>query len=267
MDSITLTDANSEEMDMQLLLAVQKVCNTNRQVIDWDAVGAQLAFNNSGVPITGSAVQQHLAKLRGRRMKAGLWVPAPLRKGGNNYPVGTRQTASTYSRGAGRSTNSGNMSGTKRVKLEDSSDDDFDVDDVTDPDGSYDDSRRAKRMKKDEIRSGKPENDDLLDMSGGKRAIKKEADVEEADVKDKSYRKKGKAPVKNKQSKTKRQVKKGKGNSDDEYVGLGAGYMKLEGLSQDMSWSDITDDNSVADAENGNDGGLVSPAESKFIFF
>lgn len=64
-------------MDKQLLLSVQYACNSTGLAIPWDKVG-----NIMGEGITGGAIVQHLAKVRGKLIVLGLAVPPTLRRGG-----------------------------------------------------------------------------------------------------------------------------------------------------------------------------------------
>ena len=242
---------------MQLLLATQKVCNVDGYNIDWEAVGVLLAEGNGGLPISSSAILQHLGKIRLRRQEAGLWVPAPLRRGGNNRGAGSRRTAPTYLQGTPRSNNRGNPSSGKRTIHEDSSDD-GDFTKFSNSDESYGKTRNSKRVKKEEKKN----------LKKGTQTIKEEADEADEDTqaekKIKAHGKKGDNVKKTKHSK----VKHESGSNDDEfkdgYVGIGAPYMKLEGNAQSSSSTSLTDQSSVMDIKREN-GGLTTLAPSKCI--
>ena len=71
-------DAITDPMDKKLLLAIQYACNSSGVTVPWDRVGAIM-----GPEITSGAVIQHLAKVRVRLVEDGLPVPPPLRRGGS----------------------------------------------------------------------------------------------------------------------------------------------------------------------------------------
>ena len=54
-----LTDDSTDEMDKKLLLSIQSECNAQGVNIPWNSIAGIV-----GPTITGSAVIQHLAKLR-----------------------------------------------------------------------------------------------------------------------------------------------------------------------------------------------------------
>ncbi len=57
--SMGLTDSSIDDMDKKLLLSIQSECNAQGVNIPWNNIAAIV-----GPSITGSAVIQHLAKLR-----------------------------------------------------------------------------------------------------------------------------------------------------------------------------------------------------------
>ena len=57
--SMGLTDSSIDDMDKKLLLSIQSECNAQGVNIPWNNIAALV-----GPTITGSAVIQHLAKLR-----------------------------------------------------------------------------------------------------------------------------------------------------------------------------------------------------------
>ena len=58
-ETVGLTDALIDDMDKKLLLSIQSECNAQGVNIPWNNIAAIV-----GPTITGSAVIQHLAKLR-----------------------------------------------------------------------------------------------------------------------------------------------------------------------------------------------------------
>lgn len=71
-----LANREIDELDKQLLLTIQSVCNMAGIKIPWDKVGQSMGNN-----ISEGAVVQHLAKLRQRMSGQGLDVPPPLKRG------------------------------------------------------------------------------------------------------------------------------------------------------------------------------------------
>lgn len=71
-----LANREIDELDKQLLLTIQSVCNIAGIKIPWDKVGQSMGNN-----ISEGAVVQHLAKLRQRMSGQGLDVPPPLKRG------------------------------------------------------------------------------------------------------------------------------------------------------------------------------------------
>ena len=57
--SMALTDSSTDDMDKKLLLSIQSECNAQGVTIPWNNIAGLVGPN-----ITGSAVIQHLAKLR-----------------------------------------------------------------------------------------------------------------------------------------------------------------------------------------------------------
>ena len=62
-----LTDSSIDDMDKKLLLSIQSECNAEGVTIPWNNIAALVGPN-----ITGSAVIQHLAKLRIRMLPNSL---------------------------------------------------------------------------------------------------------------------------------------------------------------------------------------------------
>ena len=79
----------SDDIDKQVLLAVQYVCNLEGLRINWGKVAQVL-----GPDFTEGAIVQHLAKLRSKMIDVGLPVPPPMRRG-------TLQTPSKVYAGGG----------------------------------------------------------------------------------------------------------------------------------------------------------------------
>lgn len=69
----------AENLNEQLLLTIQSVCNMSSVKIPWDKVAKTM-----GETVSEGAIVQHLAKLRSRRVDAGKTVPPPLRRGGGS---------------------------------------------------------------------------------------------------------------------------------------------------------------------------------------
>ena len=284
MEEMRLICEHTDEMDTQLLLAIQKVCNTNRMQIDYDAVGELVGFVYNGIPITGSAIQQHLAKLRSRRIAVGLWVPEPLRKGGN-----THGTSSHHHGHHARRNVHANRPGRSRGNAEhDDDSDDFDVDEA-DPDESYDDGRKTKGVKKEKgVKTEGVKTEHGVKTEQGVKA--ETAHVGDTEVAKKEKKRNGhskmpkleltikteeagnKVPVKEETSRggatasAKRRLTQaramqaftGSDENSDEYVGLGAPCMKLEGYAEDSVAGSTSDGNGAVDADA--DGGIVTAA-------
>ena len=67
--------------DQLLLLYVDHVCVNNGIAIPWDDVAVAMEPRNSakgGIPMTGEAIKQHLAKVRAARESADMTVPPKL---------------------------------------------------------------------------------------------------------------------------------------------------------------------------------------------
>jgi hypothetical protein len=117
-------------MDVQLLLNLQKVCNSKGIKLPWDEAAALV-----GPTITGNAATQHLAKLYKKRVLKNLPVPEPLTRGGGFgiEPRGATDKAKD----------------TQKILTSNEEDDeeDFDVDKATDSDASFGEERK-KRTKR-----------------------------------------------------------------------------------------------------------------------
>lgn len=68
-----------DDMDKQLLLSLQSVCNEKGIKLPWDEVGESMEKQ-----VSGGAIIQHIAKIRQRLAAGGFSVPPPLRRGGGN---------------------------------------------------------------------------------------------------------------------------------------------------------------------------------------
>ena len=75
----------ADDLDVQLLLAAYVACHEQGIKIPWDEAGK---FLNTRIKVTESAIIQHLAKVRSRRVEAGLPVPPPLKRGGGSRRIG-----------------------------------------------------------------------------------------------------------------------------------------------------------------------------------
>ncbi|MCJ1478302.1 hypothetical protein MMC13_006979 [Lambiella insularis] len=148
----------TEDMDIQLLLIIQKVCNQKNIKIPWDEIGEQL-----GGTITGGAIIQHLAKLRLRRIDAGLAVPEPLKRGGGLLPG---ETPATSSRGTSKRQGNGEKGASQNISNEDN-EEEYDVDKASDPEASFGEQSNKKGKRKAD--SG----DEGVDHGAGKKTSKK----------------------------------------------------------------------------------------------
>lgn len=141
-DPGNLTDILVDDMDVQLLLILQKVCNQKNIKLPWDDVGTQL-----GATITGGAIIQHLAKLRARRVASGLKVPAPLKRGGgfSSAPATSSPVVGPSGKKRARSTKAASSIAPTMSNEDD--EEDFDVDKASDPEDSFGETRfkRTKR--------------------------------------------------------------------------------------------------------------------------
>lgn len=220
-----------EDLDKQLMLTMQSVCNMEGIRIPWNKVAEYMGGN-----VTEGAIVQHLAKTRNKMQEAGAPVPPALKRGG------TAPTSKIF--GAGSNKRKPTVGGrdlrtqkTTRVSNEDE-EDDFDVDNASDPDEDYVATKNRRK-------------------SGGSAKVKKEDSDGEADgienleqensaKKSKGSVKKGNAAIKEEQSPTATRGRRSsvnyakldkgedsdfEGDSDDslvgkkEYVGAGAPFL------------------------------------------
>ena len=205
-------------MDKTLLLTIQAVCNSENVAIPWDKIGAAL-----GEHITGGAVIQHLAKLRGRMVAAEIAVPPPLRRGGSSRLASNQSTPKKCAKAGGPGS-----SGKKRAKSPE------DTDDIEyDSDGEY----------------GKP----LVKRSKGvhksKRILKHHTDDDEDEEADE-----GNAAVTSSAKAHGKVVKKEDSSdadgADDTYVGEGASFTQLEGEDNEVDAVADSDGDSSDDADD-----------------
>ena len=214
---------NIDDMDVQLLLIVQQVCNQKHIQIPWAEIGSTL-----GPTITGGAVIQHLAKLRKRREAAGLPNPEPLKRGGGG-PIVTKSDTSKPSSGKTRKLKvEKTLSSQTTSNSNGENEDTIDVDGASDPDESFGETHLAKRSK----------------LSGSSRKSK-------ASVLGKS--RKGKATSTPK-------IKEGSLEPGERYVGAGADWVKLaapmnETSNNTSSREEKTDEDSEDD--NGDESGDI----------
>ena len=270
-----IPDDTPDDMDVQLLLAMQKVCNNKRVPVDYEEMGRMVGMAYNGIPITGSAVQQHLAKTRSRRSKDGLWVPAPLRKGGNTHGTATHNSR----RRNGHKNYPGPSSGNMGHYDDSNDDDDDDTDPDADPDASYDEARKTKRVKKekDVKTEGVAKTEDGVktehsnakvvkkekSRNGQSKKSKTELAIKMEDADDKRHGSENNSTKRKRTQSCALQSPTGRNDTDDELVGLGASYMKLEGCTGNSIASFTTDSDDVAD--NDGNGGLVSATISETI--
>ncbi|MCJ1397951.1 hypothetical protein MMC11_001147 [Xylographa trunciseda] len=137
-DEVAGSEAILEDMDVQMLLVLQKVCNQKAIKLPWDEVGAQL-----GVTITGGAIIQHLAKLRAKRVEQGLPVPEPLKRGsgGSISVAGTAVNSLAGARKARSGKRPASLSFNNSAEDEE---EDSDVDRASDPEASFGEVRKKK---------------------------------------------------------------------------------------------------------------------------
>ncbi|MCJ1244213.1 hypothetical protein MMC30_001411 [Trapelia coarctata] len=150
-----------DDMDIQLLLSLQRACNRKGMKLPWDE--AALFF---GPTVTGGAVIQHLSKLRQKRIREDLPVPDALTRGGGG---GTR--------GKSQKTTSGNTKAAQKTVTPngDDDDEDFDVDKASDSEASFGEERnkRNKREAKSSAINTKSDVSDSEDEEYGKGAAPK----------------------------------------------------------------------------------------------
>ncbi|MCJ1284256.1 hypothetical protein MMC26_003587 [Xylographa opegraphella] len=138
------TGAAEEDMDIQMLLLLQKICNQKSIKLPWDEVGSQL-----GGTITAGAIIQHLAKLRARRVEQGLPVPDPLKRGsGGNLTLSTGSVNSSGGTRKGRQGKRLAASSNITSNEDDDDEEEFDVDKASDPEAAFGEVRK-KRVKRD----------------------------------------------------------------------------------------------------------------------
>ena len=130
-----------EDMNIQLLLGAQSVCNQDNIKIPWEKVARGIDPN-----ITSGAVIQHLAKIRLRRELAGEPVPQPLKRGGGRSNVPKVSSPAGGRIGSKRARVGKAALSTATMSNEDEEEEDFDVDRASDPEESFGETR-SKRVK------------------------------------------------------------------------------------------------------------------------
>ena len=257
------------DMDIQLLLAVQKVSNMRNIKLPWDEIGQSV-----GPSITAGAVIQHLAKLRLRREQEGLPVPAPLKRGGG---LSGPPTIGNKRGRPGKSTTSvPHMSN-------DDEEEEFDVDRASDPEESFGETRskRAKggvKSKLSEKNDGDSGEQDAVDSKvkskarGKARTVKKAKEIGIAKTVAGKARKQTKvdrvvkeespdAPEVTAEERSARRTSidyaklAGEDSEDsydpnETYTGAGAACFRLEKDDTDAEDKDASDDETVSDNED-----------------
>ena len=142
---VSLANEQPEDLDQQLLLTINYVCHRERVEIPWTDVAEVLSINASA-----AAIQQHIAKLRHRRVTQGLPVPPPNTRGGNsqsNNPT----TKKNDHRVAVMGNKSSTMSKPRSNNNGDASNGDYDS---SNPDAEYRPSSVSLLKKIDDKKSG-----------------------------------------------------------------------------------------------------------------
>ena len=269
-----------DDMDIQLLLGLQKICNQRNIKIPWDEIGQLIAPT-----ITAGAVIQHLAKLRLRREQAGLPVPAPLKRGGGfSGPATSHQTVGNKRGRPSKSTTSvPNMSN-------DDDEEEFDVDRASDPEESFGETRskRAKggvNSKLSEKNHGEYKGKDVADSKfkpktktrGKARTVKKAKEIgiaKTAESEARGQAKEGRiikeespdAPEVTAEERSARRTSidyaklagedsEGSYDPNETYTGAGAACFRLEKVETDSedgetNVKDASDDETVSDNED-----------------
>ena len=129
-----------DDLDTQVLLAINVACHNNNIKIPWDDVGTML---DTTMLVSGSAIIQHMAKIRSRRVAANLPVPPAIQRGGGYRKVNNTGNMKTVKSNASNSQTMANMY--------EESDEDFDFE-REDSDQSFGQSRQAKRKRNDNAR-------------------------------------------------------------------------------------------------------------------
>ncbi|MCJ1307187.1 hypothetical protein MMC25_000833 [Agyrium rufum] len=212
----------NEDMDVQLLLVIQKVCNEKKIPLPWEDLGSTMDPSMSG-----GAIQQHLSKLRQRRVEQGLPVPEPLRRG-SGPGVSRRTLASTTAKTFSKTkppvkTRNNQVTKAKIARISHRDEIDTDVDERDplddDPDGSYEESPRKKSTF-----SGKKKVQDGNTPSGAdpksvQQGTKRGADTE--------YHEKGGPSRAATKIKVEHSAHDEHSEPPSEYVGAGAPFLQL----------------------------------------
>lgn len=221
-----------DDMDKQLLLSLQSVCNDKGVKLPWDDVGAAMHKQ-----VSSGAIIQHLAKLRQRLAAQGVSVPPPLRRGGGNgistsgnRNVGSGTPATPKKTNSAANANSENNSSG-------SEDEECDVDKASDSEEEFGSWRaeqnatkargRKPKVKEADGSEIKQEDDDAANKTGTKR---------------KSGRNSG-GPHKRKRGPAKRKFQKRKNSKSDRRAPSSVSNTKESGSSDDEIQSGSDDSN------------------------
>ncbi|MCJ1432091.1 hypothetical protein MMC27_001447 [Xylographa pallens] len=257
----------TEDMDIQMLLIVQKICNQKNIKLPWDEVGAQL-----GGTITGGAIIQHLAKLRARRVEQGLPVPEPLKRGSGGSVA--LSTGAMRGSGAARKGRQGKRPAASSFNTSNEDDDEeYDVDKASDPEASFGEVRKKKVKRQIEDGIDEDAYDTMTKPKGGqssknskaakriqtnifeatKQNLKKESSAEASSV-----TATGRAGRRTSVNYARLHNGKSESDTDDEmnepHVAAGSSFLKLEGVSPiGHKEESVTDHDEDENAENNEE--------------
>ena len=226
-----------DDMDIQLLLILQKVCNQKNIKLPWDEVGEHL-----GGTITGGAIVQHLAKLRVRRVAQDLPVPDPLKRGGGMPgPALTRVGEAITS--ASRKSRHGKRPVFLSPATSNQDEEEMpDVDEASDPEASFGEPR-AKKSKREAENS----EEEYVGSGGSKNKSSELKSKNKSSTKRNGIQSKDTLRVSGTERVARRRhVDSAKLDKDDRdidtesegdepHVAVGSGFLKLEGVNEEES--------------------------------
>jgi hypothetical protein len=205
----------ADDMDIQLLLIVQKVCQKKNIKLPWDVIGKEL-----GETITGGAIIQHLSKLRIRRIREDLPVPSRALRGKGGASM-TPTVSSGQSASKGRTA----KRTLESTAAQSDKGEDFDVDRASDSDASFGASRKKvnKRRSKAEIEKRRAKADDMTHRQG----LKLKSRITKSTSKTRKPKMgRGKPPIKATQNGSDVDTDLDE-DGGETYVGVGASFLRL----------------------------------------
>ena len=126
-----LTNIETDDTDIELLLQIFAVCRVRGIQLPLDMIGAQMR-TKSGAPILGNAITQHIAKLRKKRLEQGLPVPGLISSAFSGSVSGNAGPSK-----ANKSSRSSRSSTTALDAADQDNEADANTDEAADSDGSF----------------------------------------------------------------------------------------------------------------------------------